>query len=236
MKGQRAVLIGPSLELREPERRSWFRKVIRDHKIGRGDFVVGVDGGVNGLGELQPDLIIGDWDSAKPEALAKLKAQARSKARTQEGSCRVVTLPRRKDASDLHFGLQQLADPRFSELLLVGFTGGRPDHHLSNLFEIAHFAATHAKKIAAIGPEAEYHFITGSFRLKRPKGTLISVFAMGTGRKKVTEGVSMRGFDYELKNQDLEPSSRGLSNRTRVAVAEIKVRSGVLLVVIPDVR
>src|SRR6185312_11610319 len=123
----------------------------------------------------------------------------------------LLHLPQKKDRSDLACALQAIGMVAPKEVLLIGFTGGRPDHHLASLLEISRFTAERHVKTAAIGPEGEYHFLTSrspKFRLERPKGTLVSVLALG----KTAEGITMTGFEYNLKNATLDPSSHGLSN------------------------
>lgn len=213
MSKRRAILFGPSVDLPKAKRKAWARATLHKLKPGTGDILIAVDGGLEYCPHAQ--IAIGDWDSISQEKLRAYKGLR-------------VTLPERKDRSDLAYALQAAKELEPQELILIGFTGGRPDHHLSNLFEIA---ASRIKYSRAIGPEAEYHFLTAQspkFQPKCPRGTLVSVFALS----KAARGVTMRGFEYVLKDQTLEPSSRGLSNVTK-SKAEIRLRQGNLLVVIP---
>jgi thiamine pyrophosphokinase len=212
-KPTRAVLVGPCLKV--------------GARVPSADFLIGVDGGIKFLKGKHPDLVIGDWDSAKQTAAMQFE---------KRGS-RLVTLSKRKNQSDLAAALAELAKHPQTDLALYGFTGGRADHHLSNLLEIAHFAATHSSKIrfqkvAAFGADAEYHFLTHSqpvFRRAITPGAEVSVFALlGTAK-----GVSMKGFEYNLTKTDLEPGSRGLSNIVRSRQVEISLTHGVLVVVVP---
>lgn len=195
-------------------------------QVGPEDLRVGVDGGLD-LWEslrtrLTPQIAVGDWDGASRGALQRF----------EEAGTTLVTLPREKDQSDLACALRVLQELAPEEIVLLGFTGGRADHHLSNLLEIFRFVAQQQVPVVAFGPEAEYHFLTAQsvFRLRRPRGTLVSVFALG----KATEGITMKGFDYTMKQGRLEPSSHGLSNRTCSREAQIRFRKGALLLVIPS--
>lgn len=208
---RRAILFGPSIDHSNP--RAWVRATIRKLRVSDGDICIAVDGGL--AYAPNPQIALGDWDSADRNLLRKTKALK-------------VTLKKRKDRSDLAYALEAVKILEPDEVILIGFTGGRPDHHLSNLLEIN---AARLKYSRAIGPEAEYHFLTAKspkFQPKCPRGTLVSVFALG----KAARDVTMRGFEYRLTNQTLEPSSRGLSNRT-TSRPEIRLKQGTLLVVIP---
>ena len=66
---------------------------------------------------LQPDFLIGDWDSGERPAL--------------DVPC--VTLPAEKDVTDLQAAMDQALSMGITELLLCGCTGGRLDHTASNL-------------------------------------------------------------------------------------------------------
>jgi thiamine pyrophosphokinase len=231
------ILLGPSIDLPPMERSTWLKAMIRKFKISHRDFLVAVDGGLEGYSILGknflPHIAIGDWDSLSGKILK----------RYESGETLFLTLPRRKDASDLACALRAVADlaregelSRTSELLLVGFTGCRPDHHLASLLEIASFAVAHGskarfQKVAAIGPEAEYHFLTdkqSSLRVVRSKGTGVSLFTFGKA-----QGVSLKGFEYNLQNAELTAGSHGLSNVVH-GRAEISVKRGLLLAVIPN--
>ena len=66
---------------------------------------------------LEPDFLIGDWDSGEKPAL--------------DVPC--VTLPAEKDMTDLQAAMDEALSRGVTELLLCGCTGGRLDHTVSNL-------------------------------------------------------------------------------------------------------
>jgi thiamine pyrophosphokinase len=219
---RRAVLFGPLIPST-----SWISKKIREHRLVGTDLRIGVDGGVKFWADINipPEIVIGDWDS-----LGYDPAKDPNNYDAQN-----LTLPKRKNRSDLHYALEVLNKTEIKDLLLLGFTGGRPDHHLSNLMELAHYAqGKRAQKIATIGPEAEYYWVSPQhpLELSAPrirKGQTLSVFAWDAEAK----GIVLEGLEYKLKTDVLLPSSRGLSNVVNREHMRVSVKKGLLLVVIP---
>jgi thiamine pyrophosphokinase len=227
---RRAVLFGPLIPST-----AWISRKIREYKLTGTDLRIGVDGGVKFWSDMNipPEIVIGDWDSLgyKPEE------------DPNNQDAQNLTLLMKKERSDLHYALEVLNKTEIKDLLLIGFTGGRPDHHLSNLMELAHYAqGKRAQKIATIGPEAEYYWVspTHPLELRAPsikKGQTLSIFAW----EQAATGVVMEGLEYRLKMSSkkqspnsLLPSSRGLSNVVKSDRVFVSVKKGLLLVVIPS--
>ena len=85
-----------------------------------GDYLIACDGGYRSTRQLlerEPDVILGDFDSA-PEP---------------EGSGAVV-LPRVKDDTDTHYAAKLAVEKGFSQVLMLGALGGhRLEHTLANI-------------------------------------------------------------------------------------------------------
>jgi thiamine pyrophosphokinase len=209
----------------------WLERELRAHGHSSRDLRVGVDAGVYFWKEMNipPQVAIGDWDS-----LAEISGGSRNPKSLESyheflRDSQVLTLPQKKDRSDLHYALRVLMDLGIDQFLCFGFSGGRPDHHLANLIEFGNFAAeSKIKKITSIGPEAGYYWVNSNTPLVIDRPGDISVFAWN-GK---AEGVSLEGMEYTLKNAKLEPSSQGLSNRV-LSKGQISVRRGLLLVIVP---
>jgi thiamine pyrophosphokinase len=221
---RRAVLFGPLIPSA-----AWVSRKIREHRLNGTDLRIGVDGGVQFWSDIHipPEIVIGDWDSLGYDPIEDPNNQ----------DAQNLTLPKKKNRSDLHYALEVLNKTEIKDILLIGFTGGRPDHHLSNLMELAHYAqGKRAQKIATIGPEAEYYWVSPGhpLELSAPrirKGQTISVFAW----EQLASGIVLEGLEYQLslKSKDLLPSSRGLSNVVKRELVRVSVKKGLLLVVIP---
>lgn len=226
----RAFLIGAS-----PDATVEHTRMILDRMKASAatDLFVGVDGGVEmwlKLG-LKPHLAVGDWDSYQG-----------AKARKVLAGLHHLDLPVDKDRSDLYYAACAVIKAEATQLICLGVTGGRPDHHLAALMDLTALAAGEAApeagqltQVSAYGPEAEYQFLSAEiprWKDSFAQPTTISIFAM----RGAAQGVSLKGFKYPLKNAQIEPSSRGLSNRSWAMSCEASVKTGSLLVLIPDER
>ena len=109
--------------------------------IGAGDLTVGeipgweeafciaVDGGLGYCGVLgiEPDLILGDFDSvSEGEARAVVQLE-------QEIPHRVIRLPVEKDDTDMLAALKEGLGRGYRDFRIYGGTGGRLDHTLANI-------------------------------------------------------------------------------------------------------
>lgn len=124
---------------------------IREH-LRENDFFIYCDSGLYHLESLgaRPDLIIGDFDShplpEQPEIdpgkcsppapdhtePAPYGQQIRH-TRTSDGT-ELIILPHMKDWTDTVYASMEAARRGFQEVLLIGASGGRPDHYFGNIF------------------------------------------------------------------------------------------------------
>lgn len=226
---KRAILLGPALKSSDT-----VRELLKKVKLKSSDLRIGVDGGtLHWLDAgFNPDIAVGDWDSL-PEARHSILRKIPH-----------ITLNPKKDRSDLYFALRTAVELGATELVALGVTGGRPDHHLAVLYDLSLFSKGEfgqVSSVEAIGPEGRYIFLSSSpSRRAAPsacwksgplrKGQLISVFALGAE----ASGVTLKGFRYLLKDAVLKPSSLGLSNVVTAKQGEVRLRKGVLLVIMPQ--
>jgi thiamine pyrophosphokinase len=216
---RRAILVGPLAR-----DRAWLSGALKRLKVSRRDLVIGVDHGAECLARAghAPDFAIGDWDSLRSE-------------KSLRGILH-ITLSRDKERSDFFFALEAAVNARVHQVICLGLTGGRPDHHLGVLMDLADLAGAKGKtvrSVAAYAPEGEYHFLDKtrsrwSARL-RP-GTLVSLFSLGDK----VGGLTLKGFKFPLKNDTLRPSSHGLSNVALKSRCEVRLKSGKLVVIVPN--
>jgi thiamine pyrophosphokinase len=183
--------------------------------------VVAADAGVIEAERLgaSVDLLIGDLDSAPPEASARVVA----------GGGRVERHPADKDASDLELALEAARLRGATEVLVVGGDGGRLDHVLANVLVLAapRFGDL---RIDAVFGGARLHVIRGARELEGRAGELISLFAVGAPAR----GVRTRGLRYALHDEDLQPgTSRGLSNEFSAPRATVTVEEGAVIAIRP---
>lgn len=165
---------------------------------------------------VQPDLIVGDFDSAggpPPDTL----------------NC--LTLPVEKDVTDTMFAVMKGFSMGFRSFLLLGCLGGeRFDHSLANL-EVLQYIREHGGHCIM----ADHHtkiFLLHDERLKMTSmaGATVSVFPYN-GSACV---VSYTGLQYPLTRSQLSCGGfpMGVSNRVADDPAEIRVHNGSALVVV----
>lgn len=213
----RAVLMGP-IERVGPALSQMLRKL----KITKRDVLIGVDGGVDLWlrAGFKPRLAIGDWDSQ----LARIPPRGIS---TQ-------TLPSEKDRSDLHFALRAAIGLGASEVICLGVTGARPDHHYGSLHEIA-AAASSGKlaRVSAHGRDGDYYFQSARMKPwigRGIQGKTVSIFAVGGPAR----GVTLHGFKYPLSGATLGLSTHGLSNIALSRSCQVTLKSGQLIIIVPS--
>lgn len=190
--------------------------------IDRNDLIVAADSGLDNALKLgiTPDILIGDLDSISDSGLTWVR----------ENQIESVKYSKDKDKSDMELAIEY-ASANSNSVLLIDSGLGRVDQ----LFGL--FALLGSDKLSSIDCQAiiSNTLITvvreSRQILKMGTGT-VSLFAhMGDAI-----GVSTSGFRWELSSATLKPNSTlGLSNELEGALGEIKINSGMLLVIQPNI-
>lgn len=218
--GRRAILVGAA-----PLPAGWLKRELKRIKLSPLDLLIGVDGGVEAcLGaRARPDFAVGDWDSLK--------------SRKSLAGVPHVTLPRDKDRSDLFFGIEAARYAGATELVVLGASGGRADHHLAALYDLAQGASLKNlgfARVTAEGVDDSFHWVSpaqGTWRIRLKPGSSLSLFAaMGSAQM-----VKISGLRFSGVLKKIEPSSHGLSNLARKPEVSVSSARGVVLLVIPKV-
>ena len=94
-----------------------------------GDFVIAVDGGADycRILDLQPDLILGDFDSVSAEGAEIVNSLEKQSPE------RVLRLPQEKDDTDMLAALKAGLQRGYRDFRIYGGCGGRLDHTLANI-------------------------------------------------------------------------------------------------------
>lgn len=183
------------------------------------DLVIAADSGADvaaALG-LRVDVVIGDFDSADPRAVAG----------AVESGATLESHPVDKDATDLDLALHGAAERAATRTIVLGGGGNdRLDHVLANAGVIA------ADRHAAIGPEwwvgpARAKPVRGKHLISGRPGDLVSIVPV-SGTCSVTTG----GLRWALEGEPLPlGSTRAVSNEMTGDTAEIEVLDGVAFVI-----
>lgn len=179
------------------------------------DYIICADGGANKIHDIgiSPDVIIGDLDSITKKLLHKYP------------DCKVIHLTDQY-STDLEKALNHAITLKPKNIYIFGATGGRIDHTLTNLNMLKKFHK-HAN-IEIISNKAKLVYINKSIELKLPHCIIVSLFPIGLVKK-----VTLTGFKYPLKNEDLEFGVRdGQSNLTISDNQKITFEQGELFITI----
>lgn len=167
-----------------------------------------------------PELVVGDFDSAQPGAVARLERRGIA----------VETVSSHKDDSDLDLALLAARRLGARRTTFTAAFGARLDHTLASLGTLLSAADLSAE---AVEPSLHAWVLDSQHRpeltLPLDAGRTVSAFAL----QRAT-GVTLEGFEYPLDDGVLEPlSSLGLSNRAARREPHARVLGGRLLLLAP---
>ncbi len=160
------------------------------------DLVIAVDGGLSycGVLGLEPDIIIGDFDSVSErerEAIEVLKEQVPD---------RVIQLEPEKDDTDMLAALRLGLEWGFRTFRIYGGTGGRLEHTLANIQCLLFLKNQGAQ--GYLCDVSSMIFVMKNEEVKFQPGMegYLSLFSLG----KEARGVSIRGMKYPLENYTIK--------------------------------
>ena len=170
--------------------------------LGRkADFIVAADSGVRHAErlELTPDLIVGDFDSATPDVLARFADVPRETHRAD------------KDVLDLELAIDHALAQEITHLYLLGVLGSRFDQSLAAVL----IAARHAREGVAVSLHSgaqDVFLLAGPERrtFALPPGSVFSVLSLVA-----QSTLSLEGAMFPLERYPLAFGvGLGVSNRT----------------------
>jgi thiamine pyrophosphokinase len=189
------------------------------------DLVVCADGGLNHAARLglDPQLIVGDFDSADPAPLAAaLAAPERYTVRRYQHETKLET--------DTELAVLAALDRGATRLVITGALGGRWDHSLANVFLLAHPRLA-GQDVRIITADTELRLLRGpaTRTLDGWAGDTVSLLALSP----VAEGITTTGLHYPLTAEALHLGlGRGISNVLDTPPAAVTLARGDLLVVV----
>ncbi len=190
--------------------------------VAEEDLVIAVDGGLDYCAVLnvEPDLILGDFDSLSEEEYAAVEQLE------QQIPERVIRLQREKDETDGLAALQEGLKRGYTEFRIYAGTGGRFDHTLANIQCLLYLKNRGASGYLVDGMGMMLVIKNEAVHFRRNlKGTL-SLFSMVEESK----GVTIRGMKYELEHASVRNDFPiGISNEFIGQEAEILVEDGTLV-------
>ena len=190
--------------------------------VGEEDLVIAVDGGINycGVLEIEPDIILGDFDSvneAQREAILAMKEHVPE---------RVVVLKPEKDDTDMLAALRLGLEKGYDYFLLYGATGGRLEHTLANIQCLLYLKEQGAVGYLMDGSGMIFVMKDEEVKLRANLEGYFSLFCLG----KEAKGVTIRGMKYELEDYTMTNAFPiGVSNEFIGQEATVSVRDGELV-------
>ncbi len=181
------------------------------------DLIIAADGGLRHIKalNLQPDLILGDLDSANLDDVAAYEKQG----------CQVEKFPPEKDETDLELALNKAVSLDFNCIRIVAALGGRLDQTLANIFLLTQPNLA-GLDVRLIDNQQEVLVIRQAITLNGHQGDRVSLLPL----LGPVHGIQTNGLAYPLKDETLYPDkSRGISNQFIKNQATICIRSGLLL-------
>ncbi|MGB9521916.1 MAG: thiamine diphosphokinase, partial [Anaerolineales bacterium] len=188
------------------------------------DWLIAADGGWHHLQalHLQPDVLIGDFDSVSPQELQSIQSQG----------IKTIQHPRRKDETDLELALRYAVQHGSSRITIVGGLGARWDQTLANMLLLTQKEFQDIP-ISLVDGNQVLFTINASTRSKahiegHPGDTVSLLPLMGD-----VYGITTSGLEYPLNNETLPfGSTRGVSNALLQSTATVFIRSGILMIVV----
>ncbi len=190
--------------------------------VGEEDLVIVVDGGINycAVLEIEPDILIGDFDSvneAQRAAILQMKEEAPE---------RVVVLKPEKDDTDMLAALRLGLEKGYDYFLIYGGCGGRMEHTIANIQCLLYLKNHGAVGYLMDGSGMVFVMKNEEVKLRDNLEGYFSLFCLG----KEAKGVNIRGMKYELTDYVMTNDFPiGVSNEFIGKEATISVKDGELV-------
>jgi len=184
-----------------------------------GDTIICADGGTRhalALG-IQPDLILGDLDSADRGALQKFR----------DAGVKVESYPRDKNETDLELAINRAIEWHPGQIVILAALGGRLDQTLANITLLADARLAGFDARLDDGVE-EVLLCRDRAEVQGGAGDLVSLIPW----QGAVTGIQTDGLKWPLHHETLYPDkTRGISNEMIGDAASVAVESGLLLIV-----
>jgi len=188
-----------------------FRKLYKNSQ----NYIIAADGGANKLREysIDPDVIIGDFDSVSLEVLNYYKKTNTEIFKISE-----------QETTDFEKALNFCINKKIKKLTVFGAVSERPDHTLNNFSILKRFRRS--IDVTLFSNEFEIYFIK-SFTLFNYKiNNTVSLIPFPKAVSVITEGLK-----YKLYEEDLELGKReGSLNVSNAKKIKVSLKKGDLLI------
>ncbi len=195
--------------------------------IHTSDYIICADGGTRHALSLrvQPNLIIGDLDSAEPGALQKFKSDG----------VNIELFPRDKNETDLELAINHAIELKPEQIIIIAALGGRLDQTLANitlltdvrLSTLGH-GSGQAFDVRLDDGMEEVFLCRDQVEVHGKIGDIVSLVPW----QGAVTNIQTKNLKWTLNNETLHPDkTRGISNEMSSDAASISIGSGLLLIV-----
>jgi thiamine pyrophosphokinase len=184
------------------------------------DLILTADGGTHHCQKLgiQPNVIIGDFDSLEPAAIESY----------MQSGTRLIRYPAHKDETDLELVLNYALEQKVDEVYIIGAMGKRWDMTFANTLLASHPRYADFS-IHLVDGAQELTFLKsgGKIKINNKAGGALSLIPLAGN----AIGVATHGLEYPLSSETLYfGSPRGVSNLILEDIAWVSLEKGILLV------
>lgn len=170
--------------------------------------------------KIEPDYIIGDYDSADREVVTYFREQSRAEMETYQSE---------KDATDTQIALEKALYLKSDRIYILGALGGRMDHGLANI-QLLNLALKAGMEAYLVDEHNMIQLIDSEITLR--KETQMGKYVSLLPFTDCVEGITLKGFKYPLNNYTMtKGTSIGVSNEIADEEARVSFNSGVLIMI-----
>ena len=188
------------------------------HFLKPDDIIICCDGGSRYLFEegIIPHYVIGDLDSSIPEIIKFFENK----------NVTFKKFETKKDETDMELCIDFAISLKASEIVILGATGSRLDHTLTNI-NLLIKADDANVKATIIDKNNQINVTSSSIKIDGRKGDLLSLIPLTT----TVEGINTIGLEYNLTDATMYiGKSLGVSNVMENETAIVSIKKGYLLV------
>lgn len=166
---------------------------------------------------VQPDFIVGDFDTVNQELLEHYDKDI------------ILRHPPEKDQTDTELAIETALRNGCNQLVFFGATGSRLDHSLGNIFLLEHLLKQ-GIEAEILNENNRLYLKNHDFLLKRKeaRGDFVSLLPL----TETVEGVTLCGFKYPVEHLTFyREKTLGISNEITEEEARVKFSGGIFIVV-----
>ncbi len=197
--------------------KNFAKKYLKSNKY---DIIIAVDKGLETIDylKLEPQYILGDFDSVNTKILEKYKTQ----------NIKIIKLNPEKDLTDTHSAIDLALEIKSTEITILGAIGTRLDHTMANI-HILKQALDKNIKAKIVNEKNEIELINKEIIIKKDDNyKYVSIIPLTTN----VTGITIEGMKYIINDYTLSiGDSLGVSNEQIDKDAKISIKTGILVVI-----